>query len=1139
MLTLKGIFIALAATAGLLVASIIAINLWIPKQPIINYINSATGGKAAFDKIVIGWDWGPDVRIDNLVVSGVPLGDSTAELAFAQTRLKISFEAFWRNLTESERLAQPDTQNPPAKNAAESAEHWLVQYFQSLKIIDGRISIADGSRSHQVSSELFEINASDPNLTSIVFAGDVNDLDMTLTAALSGLKTLLDKNSSDFLIEGFVMDKANAVFGEGTIGDIRSFRDIALAVAMDINSPSSLLKHLNIPEHDLNLWPAATLQFNVSIPDGLESFALSSLDLRSNAYGVDIRVFGDPGRALAIDDIHLNLEAGGNLDTADLAPMPGIDGDLNIKISGRISGSLEQLAFVPAEALIQGQGISASLDGRFEIVNGAWNTDGILEAVITREASFVTPKVEFLFPATVRSNLRLQADSFVLDQVRMSSNQEFAKHGRVGAMGKVSLASTGSNGSFAIDGFFDRTGLQQFTRARLPEEVQVEARTTIRIENSQLTLDPIDLTGRLPGIDLEGVGNYSLSEGPENMVIQIKGEADSVKSIGHVFKKNWPDTNKVYGSTVLRQSKHQDWVLDDFRLEMHEDDLEISAKGSVKLVRAGKIGKFRIFASARQPQFMERITRSAFMHSIVEPIVPLKGQANLYIERKETGPFLFYLREIDIASQVSEGLAVASGQIENIQSPDRKGVLSIMIRDNQGRYSGLLDKEQVEQYPILAESLVADLNLVLDGRHMHVEDMSVSLLTKDARLEATGSLESLNPLITRDLNIDFKVKELSQLNLFNRSKRLKKVPAEGRIKIVNNPDGRVDAQVNLKLKDQILNGKFEVDYAETGKHEVAGYIQTNEFNMENIMDREEKDGPLFSSREFDLSWLDNINLDLELDIGHYRDRIFILEDLSGDFSIRDGALNVVMAGHADNKPLDIWFELWPEQSIWKTKMGVVGDNLHVDALDHNFRSAENLNSTFSIDLDLASAGRSMSEMASRAGGHLNFEVSNVGVKLGESFIFGDLIFGMFNLVLSLQPHEDFDLVECGVVSFKVNDGIASMDKSLALKLKEFTILGSGQIDLASEKVDIVFSSKARKGLGISINTVAKMFKVGGTMRNPELVADAEGLTKTFASVLAGWLTGGATILAQGLFDKEIANSDVCEVARSAHALENS
>ncbi|MCY4312652.1 MAG: hypothetical protein OXD44_02965, partial [Gammaproteobacteria bacterium] len=135
---------------------------------------------------------------------------------------------------------------------------------------------------------------------------------------------------------------------------------------------------------------------------------------------------------------------------------------------------------------------------------------------------------------------------------------------------------------------------------------------------------------------------------------------------------------------------------------------------------------------------------------------------------------------------------------------------------------------------------------------------------------------------------------------------------------------------------------------------------------------------------------------------------------------------------------------------------------------------------------------------------------------------------------TLQAQNEFDLMECGVVNFRIQDGIAVMNKSLALKLKDFTILGSGQIDLASEKLDIVFSSKARKGLGISINTVAKLFKIGGTLRNPELVADTEGLAKTGASIFAGLLTGGLSIVAQGLFDREIANSDVCQVARSSN-----
>jgi len=1132
-LTLKGIFIALAAVIGLCATLVAAVNLWIPKLPIVNYINSATGGESSFDNVIIGWDWGPDIRIDGLSIREINFGDSPAKLELAQARLKISFEALWKSLT-GEEITSSNASSDSAKAASGGIGNWLAKYFQSLKIIDGAITLINDSTESVFTADLFEIRAFDPESTVIVYKGNVNGVSINLSGALADIRSLLEDNSSNVAIKGFVLDKANTIYAEGKIGDIRGLGDFFLTADVTVTDPSRLIAQLHGPHIDADIFSRSSLRFDISAPGKLDSLSFSSLELQSSAFGVAIRLSSAPDQAIDLDDIDLELEAVGTVADSAMAAIPQLAGNLNVSVKGRITGKPDEISFVPGEALIQGQGVKAALDGGLEFSRGELSTQGTLQAEITKDAAFVPPAFEFLLPAALRSNFRNESGELVFEEVSFSSSQAIAEQAEVVATGALSTSALGLNGSLMITGMFDREGLLQFGKAKLPEEIQLEAQATLRVNNSLMTMDQVDLIARLPGINLEGEASYSLSEGPDSMVVQIRGEAESAKSIGSVFRKNWPDTERVLASTVLRKSQDNDWILDDFHVEMIEDQLEIVADGSVKVFGTGDMGMFKINATALQPQFMQRISKSALLQSLVSPIVPLKGTGVLHLERSPKGWIVFNLRGVDIKSEVSRDLASATGHLDNLQSPKREGILSIRVRDNQGRYSSLLDAEHIEKHPILSELLEADLNLVFDGSRQFVDGFSINLVADDARVEAAGSFESLNPMITRDLNIDFRVSELSQLNRLARDSRFQKVPAEGQLKVANNPDGVVEVHLNGKLGEQELNGEFAVDYSSSGRHDVKGYLHTNELDLEKIVGQKEKDAPFFSDREFDLTWLHNLNLDLELNIGHYRGMVFVLEELHGDFRIKDGELSAMLVGNAENKPVEMWLDLYPDGSGWKTDMKIQGDEVDVDALDHNFQGSEVLDSVFSVDLDLKSEGRSMSEMASKTNGHVNLEVSDVNVRVGESFLFGDLIFGMFNLILTLQSQNEFDLMECGVVNFRIQDGIAVMNKSLALKLKDFTILGSGQIDLASEKLDIVFSSKARKGLGISINTVAKLFKIGGTLRNPELVADTEGLAKTGASIFAGLLTGGLSIVAQGLFDREIANSDVCQVARSSN-----
>ena len=92
------------------------------------------------------------------------------------------------------------------------------------------------------------------------------------------------------------------------------------------------------------------------------------------------------------------------------------------------------------------------------------------------------------------------------------------------------------------------------------------------------------------------------------------------------------------------------------------------------------------------------------------------------------------------------------------------------------------------------------------------------------------------------------------------------------------------------------------------------------------------------------------------------------------------------------------------------------------------------------------------------------------------------------------------------------------------------MLGGGRIDFSTEAIRFLISSKARKGFGINTNTFAKMVHVEGTLSNPEIQAGAEGLLQTSAALGAAYFSGGLSLLAQGLYDRRKANSNVCQLS---------
>jgi hypothetical protein len=70
--------------------------------------------------------------------------------------------------------------------------------------------------------------------------------------------------------------------------------------------------------------------------------------------------------------------------------------------------------------------------------------------------------------------------------------------------------------------------------------------------------------------------------------------------------------------------------------------------------------------------------------------------------------------------------------------------------------------------------------------------------------------------------------------------------------------------------------------------------------------------------------------------------------------------------------------------------------------------------------------------------------------------------------------------------------------------------------------------KARKGFGVSAGTIAKIIQIGGTIDEPKIEVAASGFFATAAAIGAAAVSGGWTLLAQGLLDRNKANSDVCK-----------
>ena len=119
-------------------------------------------------------------------------------------------------------------------------------------------------------------------------------------------------------------------------------------------------------------------------------------------------------------------------------------------------------------------------------------------------------------------------------------------------------------------------------------------------------------------------------------------------------------------------------------------------------------------------------------------------------------------------------------------------------------------------------------------------------------------------------------------------------------------------------------------------------------------------------------------------------------------------------------------------------------------------------------------------------------------------------------------------MDCGVINFDLDNGVASKDRGIALQTTDFTLLGGGAIDFSTESLDLQVSTKARRGLGVNVGSFSRVLLVKGKLGNPEVSPGK--LLESGVALGVGYLTGGLSLFARGLFDLIEANSDVCATA---------
>jgi hypothetical protein len=176
-------------------------------------------------------------------------------------------------------------------------------------------------------------------------------------------------------------------------------------------------------------------------------------------------------------------------------------------------------------------------------------------------------------------------------------------------------------------------------------------------------------------------------------------------------------------------------------------------------------------------------------------------------------------------------------------------------------------------------------------------------------------------------------------------------------------------------------------------------------------------------------------------------------------------------------------------------------------------------------ISLSSFGQTKREMASNLDGVMRMQLGPG--KLAPSaygFLMTDFLGQLFDTLNPFTETPEYSQLDCAVVAADIESGLATI-APIILHTEQLTIVSEGTIDLNTEKLDISFNTKQRKGLGISASDLVNPFiKVGGTLVSPTIILDAKSTVVKGGIAVA---TMGISILANSLAERYLSSKDPC------------
>jgi uncharacterized protein involved in outer membrane biogenesis len=989
--------------------------------------------------------------------------------------------------------------------------------IRKVHIKGTRITFIDGKSGDQTIFEKDKliIEPVEDRLT-IELAGKFNDIPLALTGGFDNAEFFAGNQPAQVSFDGH-FGEANLMV-RGTAGPLAPTFDLDVSINLNTNSVTAFS-----PLVGRGLPDIGPLAVSVKLTGKEGKYAASDMLTTLEDETITAQAKGSIADLVTLNGLKLEASVStdqltGILKTAGFQSESALPDLLHAAIVAE--GSLENLAVKQFQTTVQGRGLS--IDGSAQVKN-VMTLEGVT-ADISLEADSLDliekiTKTKLPPFATLKAtaNITSTGENLGLMEIKANLNGDIIHADITGSMGDpMKLKDVNADVKLKLDSL---AWLEDYLKIELPPLGALNAHANIVSKDE--TLDIKDIKADLAGENISARVTGSVGDLLKARGIAAKVDLDvrSLDFVSDYVKIDLPPLGSLKATANIA-SKGATFEIKDINANLSGENITAKVTGAVgDLLKAREIDTI-VDLGVQSLAFL-----SNYIKMELPPLGPLKASASI-ASKGDT----FVAKEIEaelagekiqarVAASMQDILKLTGFDADIDLAVDSLASLGTLVKQKlpdsgpvtlEGKISGkgVLGGATAITGVVKSDGFMANLSgSVGDPLAARGIDLAINLEADSMRKvgKLTGTQFQGQKPIKLDGNFSAgdNAYELSAMHL-----RIGEVAVKGKaaLKLPPEADGRPRVSGELHIGEL----DFSKEQAETDTAMETAFSLENEIEAE--VGNKEK---VFPSDPLPFGPLKIVDADISVTVESLTTLQIELENVVATLTLDNGLLKLKpMKARVGNGT----FEGTATLDTGTTPAALSTD---VELKDATFRD---FGGKINLLADLDGSGDSIAAIMAGLDGKFMFDARDATLKKSFMTGFGS---GLLDSLNPFRKNKETTELTCAIIVFDIEDGIADANRKIAAQMTDVTWFGSGEINLKTEQIDFGMNPKPRKGLGISLGELAKLVHVGGTLAKPKTRLDPKDLAVKYGKYSAAVATGGLTLVADLLFSRIRANSDVC------------